>query len=65
MLKFSRQHTKSTLDFNIKQIESGNIEFWTIEEDQNLIGELYLFKKLEDTDFADGVNRAIFARFVS
>ena len=39
------------MKFNIKR---GNTEFWTLDYDGELIGELYVFYDLEDKDFADG-----------
>jgi len=44
-------------------IESGNAEFMTVEVAGELIAELYIFKKLDDTDFADGKNRAYLCAF--
>ena len=46
-------------------IESGNIEFWTVEneEDSSLIGELYIFWNSEDVDEADGRYRAYLCAF--
>jgi ribosomal protein S18 acetylase RimI-like enzyme len=43
-----------TSDFFSDQIQKGNAEFWAIEYHSRLIGELYLFKCLDDHDFADG-----------
>jgi GNAT superfamily N-acetyltransferase len=39
-------------------MESGNAEFWAIEYHARIIGELYLFKHLDDPDFADGYTTA-------
>lgn len=47
-----------TSDFFSDQIKKGNAEFWAIEHHARLIGELYLFKCLEDHDFADGKTTA-------
>ena len=57
------QHPKSTSNFFINQLKSENAEFWTIEDNQRLLGELYLFKRLSDTDFADGSYRAYLCSF--
>lgn len=43
-----------TFEFFSNNIESGNAEFWTVEDNGCLIGELYVFGKLDDIDFADG-----------
>lgn len=43
-----------TSEFFTDKIKRGDAEFWTAEQDNKLIGELYLFRKLNDTDFADG-----------
>ena len=43
-----------TSDFFSDNIQGGNPEFWAIEHHTRLIGELYLFKELDDQDFADG-----------
>lgn len=52
-----------TARFFIENIVSGNAEFWTIDEDGELLGELYVFKKLEDIDFADGIKRVYLCAF--
>ena len=44
----------ATAEFFCRSINSGNAVFWTVEHEGNLIGELYMFKELEDHDFADG-----------
>lgn len=43
-----------TSEFFSDHIQKGNAEFWAIEHHARLIGELYLFKNLDDHDFADG-----------
>lgn len=49
----------------VREIESGNIEFWTMEneEDRSLIGELYIFWDSEDKDEANGKDRAYLCAF--
>lgn len=47
-----------TSEFFSDQMRKGNVEFWAIEHHARLIGELYLFKSLEDPDFADGKTTA-------
>lgn len=47
-----------TSDFFAENIQRENAEFWAIEHHTRLIGELYLFKELNDHDFADGSTTA-------
>ncbi|WP_428907984.1 GNAT family N-acetyltransferase [Niallia sp. Krafla_26] len=47
-----------TSEFFKENIQKGNAEFWAIEHHNRLIGELYLFKHLNDHDFADGDSTA-------
>jgi len=47
-----------TSEFFSDQMRKGNLEFWAIEHHARLIGELYLFKSLDDPDFADGKTTA-------
>jgi ribosomal protein S18 acetylase RimI-like enzyme len=44
-------------------ISSGNTVFWALDNDRDLIGELYVFLDLEDKDFADGKNTAYLCAF--
>lgn len=44
-------------------ISSGNADFWTIDDDGELIGELYVFYDLPDRDFADGETTAYLCAF--
>ena len=44
-------------------IEAGNANFWTAEDNGELIGELYVFLNLTDKDFADGKNTAYLCAF--
>lgn len=48
----------NTTEFFMENLKAGNAEFWTIEDQGCLIGELYLFKHLSDHDFADGSSTA-------
>lgn len=57
------KHTRATLRFFSENIHSGNAEFWTIEKDSHLIGELYFFKRLSDADFANGKRRGYLCAF--
>ena len=47
-----------TTEFFVENLKAGNAEFWTIEHQGLLLGELYLFKRLPDHDFADGFTTA-------
>lgn len=49
--------------FFAKNISSGNAEFWTLSDNGQIIGELYIFWELGDKDFADGNNRAYLCAF--
>ena len=49
--------------FFYKNIASKKAEFWTIEEDGRLIGELYPFFDMEDSDFASGKDTAYLCAF--
>lgn len=42
---------------------TGNAEFWALEDNGRIIGELYVFWKLEDQNFADGKTRAYLCAF--
>lgn len=52
-----------TYKYFLDQLIKKNIEFWTIELEDNLIGELYIFWNSEDKDEANGVNRAYLCAF--
>ena len=52
-----------TARFFAENINSGNAEFWTVDDSGNLIGELYIFYNMEDQDFADGKQRAYLCAF--
>lgn len=49
--------------FFAKNISSGNAEFWTLNDNGQIIGELYIFWELNDKDFADGKSRAYLCAF--
>lgn len=55
--------TSTTAKFFCDNIASGNAIFWTIDNDGELIGELYGFLDLNDKDFADGSNTAYLCAF--
>ena len=52
-----------TARFFYRSLASGNAEFWTIDRDGELIGELYAFFDLPDRDFADGETTAYLCAF--
>ena len=52
-----------TYNYFLDQLMKKNVEFWTVELSNNLIGELYIFWDSEDKDEADGVNRAYLCAF--
>lgn len=53
-----------TARFFYQNITSGNADFWTLEHDGELIGELYAFRNIEaDHDFADGSSTAYLCAF--
>ena len=57
-------HTASSnAKFFCDNIKRGNTEFWTLDYDGELIGELYVFYDLEDKDFADGKKNAYLCAF--
>ena len=55
--------TSSTAKYFYNNIEKGNAVFWTVEHEDELIGELYVFYDLEDKDFAGGKNTAYLCAF--
>ncbi len=52
-----------TARFFYETISAGDALFWTIERDDSLIGELYVFLNLMDKDFADGATTAYLCAF--
>lgn len=57
-------HTASpNAKFFCGNIERGNTEFWVLDYDGELVGELYVFYDLEDKDFADGKRTAYLCSF--
>ena len=52
-----------TAKFFYENITSGNADFWTLDKDGELIGELYAFYNLTDKDFADGKTTAYLCAF--
>jgi GNAT superfamily N-acetyltransferase len=57
-------YKKNTSEFFSDNIQKGNAEFWTLlGTNGDLIGELYIFKNLNDKDFADGTTTAYLCAF--
>ena len=52
-----------TARFFHENLSSGNARFWTVDNEGELIGELYAFLKLDDEDFADGKDNAYLCAF--
>ena len=67
MLALWGYHKKDTVSatarFFYNNIASGNAVFWTVDNDGELVGELYAFFNLDDKDFADGQNTAYLCAF--
>ena len=57
------QAASPTAKFFFQNISSGNAVFFALENEGELIGELYVFLNLEDKDFADGKNTAYLCAF--
>ncbi|UCC15985.1 MAG: hypothetical protein JSU58_06310, partial [Dehalococcoidales bacterium] len=45
---------RPTSSFFYKNIKNKNAQFWMYDDDGELAGELYVFKSLDDKDFANG-----------
>ena len=56
-------YKKHTSEFMADKIRNNRAEFWTIELDNRLVGELYAFFELDDKDFADGKATAYLCAF--
>ena len=52
-----------TARFFCSNISAGNAVFWTLDNNGELEGELYVFLDLDDKDFADGNNTAYLCAF--
>lgn len=52
-----------TARFFYNNISSGNAVFWTTEDNGKLISELYVFRHLDDKEFANGTDRAYLCAF--
>lgn len=52
-----------TAQYFYRNIASGNAVFWAVDDEGQLIGELYAFLNLDDKDFADGTSTAYLCAF--
>ena len=52
-----------TARFFYQNISSGNAVFWTLDDEGQLVGELYGFLDLDDKDFANGRSTAYLCAF--
>ena len=58
------EEPSTTARFFRDNIASGNADFWTMDHNGELIGELYAFRDIpEDRDFADGKTTAYLCAF--
>lgn len=53
----------NTYQYFLKGLKEGVIEFWTVEVEEKLIAELYIFWDSTDKDEANGKNRAYLCAF--
>ena len=61
---YQNKHTASaTARFFYDNIAIGNAVFWTVDNNGELVGELYAFLNLDDKDFADGQATAYLCAF--
>ena len=61
--KESLEKAPPTARFFYRNIETGNAVFWALEDAGRIAGELYVFRELEDRDFADGSTTAYLCAF--
>jgi ribosomal protein S18 acetylase RimI-like enzyme len=59
----TEESMESTTRFFYNNIKNGNAEFWTCNSNDQIVGELYVFKKLSDNEFADGIYTAYLCAF--
>ena len=54
-----------TYNYFVQGLDSGNIEFWTLEDqkENKLVGEIYVFHKSQDLEEANGSSRAYLCAF--
>lgn len=56
-------YRENTSEFFAQQIATGKADFWPLEVDQLLIGELYVFYELTDIDLANGKDTVYLSAF--
>ena len=54
---------RPTSSFFFENIRSKNAELWAYDDDGRLAGELFVFKSLDDKDFANGRDKAYLCAF--
>lgn len=59
----TEESMKPTTRFFYENIQHGNADFWTWNNNDQIVGELYVFKKLSDNEFADGIHTAYMCAF--
>lgn len=59
----SLDEASPTARYFYDNIESGNAIFWSLCDEENIVGELYAFLKLDDKEFADGIETAYLCAF--
>ena len=59
----SIEEASPTARFFCHNIDSGNADFWAVYDGDEIIGELYAFKNMEDKDFANGTDTAYLCAF--
>ena len=59
----SAEEAPPTARFFCRNIDSGNAVFHALYDGGAIAGELYVFRKLDDTDFADGKTTAYLCAF--
>ncbi|MBR6920929.1 MAG: GNAT family N-acetyltransferase [Clostridia bacterium] len=59
----SAEEASPTARFFCRNIDSGNAVFHALYDGGAIAGELYVFRKLDDTDFADGKTTAYLCAF--
>jgi GNAT superfamily N-acetyltransferase len=54
---------RPTSAFFYENIKNNNAQFWTYADDGRLAGELFVFRSLDDRDFANGRDKAYLCAF--
>lgn len=61
--KETAENMRPTSAFFYENIKNNNAQFWTYDDNGRLAGQLFVFKSLDDKDFADGEERAYLCAF--